>query len=278
MRRLGNGWRAGVYAILATAFTIWIVGGSTSFHQCVRDHKNDDRYKALHEGSPIVRAEAVRLRFVADCTGIFIDQNGNSITALATILIAAFTGTLWWVTKRSVRAAEAAAIAAARSAKVAESSLTELERAYVFVVIRPAIQAVVMGVSGSCRLFDAFVGITIHNHGKRPAILRRLRGYGIVAETAPTELIELPETSRRLPDGLAVAAGDPFSTQVSVRLTDDEWHDIRNWNRWLYFCGLVDYQDVLGNDRTTGYCWRLLWRSTGASEFNIADSPLNYRT
>ena len=42
------------------------------------------------------------LKAYVDCSGTFLDRHGTAVTAIATIVIAAFTATLWIVTLRSM--------------------------------------------------------------------------------------------------------------------------------------------------------------------------------
>lgn len=68
-----------------------------SFKECVAKHQTG------HESDPTKENPSGFLGSItayAECTGDFIDKNNGSITALATIIIAAFTATLWRATTR----------------------------------------------------------------------------------------------------------------------------------------------------------------------------------
>src|SRR5947209_8462457 len=78
----------------------------------------------------------------------FFEGHGEAVTAVFTIVLAAFTGTLWWSTDKMWRAGEQqivlakkAAKAAKRSAKMAERTLTHLERPWIFVNLHPFLKA-----------------------------------------------------------------------------------------------------------------------------------------
>ncbi len=73
----------------------------------------------------------------------FLEEHNGAITSLATIAIAAFTGTLWYATRKMMKSGESqiaiakdAANAAERSADVAEKALIAGQRAFVSVSFR----------------------------------------------------------------------------------------------------------------------------------------------
>jgi len=91
---------------------------STAFQQCV---KSEREKTARPDDNQPTRIGSVIDAYVV-CSGNFVDSHGSGITALATLIIAAFTGTLW--------------IATSRQAKLTENALELLERAYVDVLIK----------------------------------------------------------------------------------------------------------------------------------------------
>src|SRR5229473_574409 len=77
---------------------------SPVFNNCIceSEHNNDD-------GSPEkrrTRYQAIAVAYV-QCTGAFLDTHSGGITAIATVLIAALTGTLWGIGYRQWRTYEA---------------------------------------------------------------------------------------------------------------------------------------------------------------------------
>src|ERR1700676_413658 len=67
-------------------------GFSSSFQGCIN-----------HEGQTVEDHNpgfSAMVGVYAHCTGAFIDENNGGITALATLVIAAFTATLWLATNR----------------------------------------------------------------------------------------------------------------------------------------------------------------------------------
>ena len=83
--------------MIAVSFP-WIVRRSEAFQHCFREKESDQYYSALQERHDIVTTSIVRLTLNAECSLTFFDK--DTITALATLVIAGFTGTLWLSTNR----------------------------------------------------------------------------------------------------------------------------------------------------------------------------------
>src|SRR5450631_3814823 len=82
-------------------FTIALVGVersfSPSFQQCVAASGNSDETNAKKEKDS---AGGSAIYNYVRCTGQFLDESEGTITAIATIVIAAFTCTLWIATSK----------------------------------------------------------------------------------------------------------------------------------------------------------------------------------
>ena len=63
---------------------------SPSYQKCVTNYDHNTLHQIVLIGYD--------LNLLLTCEGAFIDENNNTITALATVVIAAFTGTLWYAT------------------------------------------------------------------------------------------------------------------------------------------------------------------------------------
>jgi hypothetical protein len=127
---------------------------SPVFQACVSENQNADKTSAPKK-QPAGFGSAVS-RYV-QCSGDFIDAHGVGITALASIVIAAFTGTLWIATRRHATLTKA-------SFRIAERALAELEGPFVFVKIN-APGLTVQGNSVSFGLLQW----CIVNYGRTPA-------------------------------------------------------------------------------------------------------------
>jgi hypothetical protein len=87
-----------ILVLLVIAVFACIVRGSEAFKQCFREKERDQYYSAIQERHDIVSTSIARLTLNADCSLTFFDS--GAITALATLVIAGFTGTLWLSTNR----------------------------------------------------------------------------------------------------------------------------------------------------------------------------------
>ena len=79
-------------------------GFSLSFNRCLNP-----------EGENAAAGFGSAVSSYASCTGTFVDVNSGGITALATLVIAAFTATLWGATSRRARLTREAFVADQRA-------------------------------------------------------------------------------------------------------------------------------------------------------------------
>ena len=84
---------------------LWAVTDSKSFRDCVHDRKEYQPYHYLHAESSFFIKMITRAKLHSSCAFVAIRENGEAVTAISTIAIAGFTGTLWWVTWGMVRIA-----------------------------------------------------------------------------------------------------------------------------------------------------------------------------
>jgi hypothetical protein len=144
---------------------------SPFFQKCINENEDSNNQSAAKENPAAFGIVAIYVR----CSGRFIDRHDAAITALATIIIAAFTFTLWqssekmWkVTRVSAFAAERAADASIRQAIIAEETLTKIQRPYVF------IYDVIGILPGVTEHMDGHVPYTVANLGQTPAIIEAI--------------------------------------------------------------------------------------------------------
>jgi hypothetical protein len=88
-------WR-GLCGFILAAFLLWSIVDSESFRDCVHDRKDHKLYQALHkDGTLIVESFYVRSRLNLACGFVSVNKNNGAIAALAGIMVAFFTFTLW---------------------------------------------------------------------------------------------------------------------------------------------------------------------------------------
>lgn len=169
----------------------------------------------------------------------------NPVIAFFTFVLAGSTIALWLSTEK-------AANAAARSAKIAEDSLFQLQRAYVnYGRLRYLSHLTPEGTVWWSLHFDWI------NSGSSPA--RRVRVYiGIYFENT-----DLPDdypfdVPNELPELFIGPHGRITSTKGSV--TTDDLTAVRNGSKFLYLWGRADYHDIFDNTpvRTSKFSVRVL--------------------
>ena len=85
---------------------------SSSFQYCAENHQQTNKNAATEKNNTGVSI-AVFTYFV--CTGRFVEAHNGAITALATLVIAAFTGTLWIATSKQAEITKEAFVADRRA-------------------------------------------------------------------------------------------------------------------------------------------------------------------
>ncbi len=159
-------------------------------------------------------------------TAKFIEENDKIIVALSGAAVAAFTGTLWWSTKRLWKVTKEAA-----------EHIPRTERAYVFG--GPGI-----GPQGRPN-GKVVIGITMANYGKTPAFLKKI-SWGVCPET------EWPKTTYdrvvKIEDVLFPEMKQPMDTNIRCEMTGDQS---------LICYGRFDYTDVFGNKLHSGWQHRM---------------------
>ena len=223
------------------------------------------------------------------------DEDAHRLT-VATIWLAALTSVLaiaaviqirmlivqLRLTKRSADDANTAALAAKASAE----ALPLIERAYVFVKVSfevaliERMEQVGTGVMNNVQAtYTGTIAVSIYNYGKTPAALRRLRAYAFTDQQQPTELIAHEKADNKIADGIVIApSAHPYVYRIPLTGYNKErlaqLHDVI----WRIYClGVVDYEDVLGKKRETGFCWQS-YSIKNQLDFVISPSALNYRT
>jgi hypothetical protein len=184
------------------------------------------------------------------------------------------------LTRDSVEDAKVAAYAAKASA----DSLPRIERAYLFASISFA--GALREIDEDDEEYDVAnprvvgrIKVKITNHGKTPAVLTSFDRYPVFGQLAPQHLVSQDEKRIQIPDGIVVAAGEPFRTSIRLDLDQERWNQLKSQKLTMYCVGAVTYDDVLGNSHMTGFCWHAHDLLSQSPRFTITRSTkLNTRT
>jgi hypothetical protein len=236
----------------------WIVQGSNSFQSCLAG--DSERF----DDAGFVRLIAAETSSPGDiaCLGDFLDANEPTLVALATVVVAGFTGTLWAATKKMQQSTE-------QLARNAEETAQRQLRAY---------------VSGTPEFIFSFdenhaprVQFRIHNTGATPANEVRHRAAVVVLSGDGFRLPALSETFSAsgvlFPNAelRGVAEGEkPLDPATLTSLHDGTAR--------LFCYGEIDYVDAFMHPHTTRFChevcteretWLKLASLHGAYDLNI---------
>lgn len=186
----------------------------------------------------------------------FLETYSDAITALATVVMAIFTVLLF------------------RLSRITESSNRIVERAYVFPKVNRK-ENFVISPTGNA---PTKIEVIFTNSGKTPAVIRVLRAYSLILNIRPFELIAHERAENEISAGLAISMEAPFIEKVNVNISQAEWGEMERLEKTLYILGKIEYEDVFGIRRVTGFCWQYVW-GNGSEGFIISPIPeLNYYT
>jgi hypothetical protein len=117
-------WLWPTLLIATCLWLLYIEVDSAAFQQCVADHRSTYPEEASKENPAyfIAAASFWRVKIWTSCTGVFIDAYREAVTAVATIVIAIFTWTLWWSTKRLAEFARDQADDTKQSLRIADTA------------------------------------------------------------------------------------------------------------------------------------------------------------
>jgi hypothetical protein len=161
----------------------------------------------------------------------------TKVLGVATLVLACGTLALWWATRRLVLGADA----------TAERQL----RSYLFVAVHVE-NGILATPSGNAQ---SQIMVRVTNHGSTPAQLIKIRALAQVLERPPTDLPEGLEDE--IPSGVVIGPQYIEQQPVVVRVSSDDLAEMERGNRAIYCFGRVEYEDVLGIRRQTGFCWTL---------------------
>jgi hypothetical protein len=203
--------------------------------------------------------------------GEFLERHDGAITAIATIAIAAFTGTLWYATKKMMEggesqmaiareAAEAAKISAdaamlqAKAAIAAQLPVIEL-REYNLFSMKNMETNVGDHINGGFSIpeFCKF-SLKIFNVGKTIARPIFYSTRWQVAHILP----EQPEYTEFYPfaPGTIIRPDDAGSQFIAFnfQLSENDREDIKCQNKFLWVYGCIKYHDFMGDLHHQGFC------------------------
>lgn len=187
--------------------------------------------------------------------GEFIERHEGAITALATIAIAAFTGTLWFATKKMMEGGERQIVVAGDAAKAVKKSadaMIAIERPRV-IISKTAIHETIDEELGYPILICQY---RYKNFGKSPAIMEN---YSINLAILPA-LPEHPECAVHL-SSRNILRQDQETTDLLISTSSRDANLVSKIGEGysVYLFGFFRYRDVFDAVIITGFCERINW-------------------
>jgi hypothetical protein len=220
--------------LLSVLFVALARGFSPSFKACIN-----------HEAEQVAKEPALgdTIGVYAHCTGVFIDDNNGGITAIATLVIAAFTATLWYATNRQAELTKEAFIADRRAFVFATSFYSAWEE------------------DKQTGLYNWRFRPILRNSGETPT--KNMEMY-VACEVRNTVL---PPGYVFTPQATFIAKGmmpPKFELQGGLApqgaaITPQDIVDSQEGRKFIYLWGWIKYRDVFPKtlEHTTRYCWQI---------------------
>ena len=235
-------------SIVFSIFLVFLIGTSVgaerafslTFQSCVGGNQKSDERVGPEKNPP---ALASNITLYMQCSGIFLDQHGAGITALASVIIAAFTGTLWVATSRQAELTKEALVADKR----AFVFLTGFNQTWLYDVasdqyhwrFRPNLRN-----SGDTptKQMTMYVECEIRNTSLPPNYPFNYQSFNVAGGTIPPKF--------ELQGGLAPHPPDSGVTPQDII-------DSQLGRKYIYIWGWVKYRDVFPGteEHITRYCF-----------------------
>jgi hypothetical protein len=226
-----RGWRIALFFGIFSVFSSYLVASSQSFQHCVRERKNYQPYQALHEKGSLFAKPISRLELTVACGRVTAGQNDGAIAALATIVVAFFTFTLWRSTDKLWNETKT-------SIDLARSEFAATHRP------RIRIKHVWLGSdiwSGE----PAKIDLVVVNAGAVTAIIRSYKFtiavFHVSAHLPPRPIFEnnLSADYRELPSGFSLEIRDPTEGKI---FSSQEIINLQTFSKLLCW-GAIEYED-----------------------------------
>jgi hypothetical protein len=229
--------------------------------------------------------------------GAFFKENGEALIAAFTVVLAISTIGLWYSTRDAARGAE-------RAATIAERTLTDLERPWVFVRLHPFLKENSNDAPATPFLIAADDGLgypgaasdppdriplavfDISNHGRMPGIITDchilLEPVDVTAHGAKINFgfihddFHGPIGPGETRDALIVdcPAGMEYGIIVDVVSGNSRPVPTRQNLKIFVFRIVIAYRDIAGDQHVSSFCWRMdegmgYWVQHGGAEYNF---------
>jgi len=197
----------------------------------------------------------------------------NGLLALFTLLLWISTDKLWKAGERQIDLAMKAATAAERSAATAEAALLGAEAPFIFATAEKWKEGDPLAPGNR----PGFASVTLHNHGRSPAIVRDFYPGTIRCVGMPGPLSYPPPHTALHKDEIIPAgkSNDPWRFAEGAFMGFSDEAALRDPNSTYWIIGQVRYADPSGAQYVSGFCFAL--NNFSGKFYALGGSPYNYR-
>lgn len=203
----------------------------------------------------------------AVAVGKWIEIHSGFVSAAATVVIAAFTLTLWCATRklgkisqeqsRDLKESIAVAQRAAKAAEDSANALPAIERAYLLVkVVMDKAHDVYVGDNDEPAP-NRSVEVIVTNKGKTAALLTGITYTIDIFENdhqVNEYLSEVIANYSAIPSGTDLI-NNKRTLPTLFYMSHSKWKELMSKSRTLICLGCIHYEDVFGKPHRTVFCW-----------------------
>jgi hypothetical protein len=247
---------------------------------CEQHNKDGDSKSAEKQCTAYRSVYFAGDRPIAVSVGTFLDDHNGAVSAVATIFIATFTIVLVIVTNRQARLA-------LRSVKVAESALTDLERAYIYWGGIESNIAWFLHTRDSWNddnMGPSFTLLAV-NHGRTPGNIEsglirfEVRNTEPLREPSKADQVSFMQGNEPASAEIIIGATKTYRflpMQCDPRFRHSDIPAILMGTASLYCYGFFTYLDIFMKSHTTEFCRmydprRNEWNPVGGKQKNYAN-------
>lgn len=230
--------------VFCLAGLIFFVGGSKTFQECI---DSENAQHSTETNDPTKQSGSVFFVSIRDCSGVFVDRNESSVTAISTLVIAVFTIALVFV--------------AWHQASIAKNQ-DRMQRAYIFGGTGHVRSSFALNEEGKPIPNAWVIPVEFANSGQTPAWVHHV-------SYATCKMGEIPRfpNYRKM---TKIVISDPVAPGAT-RPTPKSPVTIPTGTESLVFYGRYYFTDMLGDHRYCGFAYELM---VGGSERRIPESEL----
>jgi hypothetical protein len=206
----------------------------------------------------------------------FLDAHNGAISAVGTVVIAAFTIALAWSTKKlwrearlASRIAYKAARAAQKSANVSERAMLQVQRAFVSAEGLGATPIVLNGKVDGCVVQAGWI-----NTGSTDAIHGKAGITHTVTDSMQVDTVQFAHNPIKQNDNMTIGARTSSITSNDL-VRDKDVRLVWEGKARLFVLARIEYEDVFGEQHHTQVCAEI---TANRSPFTVPPLPETFMT